>query len=413
MLVNVGRGGTLDEARWSRRCARAGWPVPPSTFAETEPLPVDSPLWGLDNVLVSPHTAALSTQENERIVELFWSTNLRRFRQWRAAASTRSMSSTSTPSGSFARCSPGMPGGRVALHPVMTGTGTDEVRRRDVGFRSERGPVLIGVMLSTGLVAIDSTVIATAVPSVVAELGGFAQFPWLFSVYLLAQAVTVPVYGKLADVFGRKPVMLLGIGLFLLGSILCGLAWSMGALIAFRAVQGLGAGAVQPMAMTIVGDLYSLAGAGEGAGLHRQRLGHLVGGRPDARRGVLRVRQLALDLLRQHPAVPGGRRRRIGRGSPSGSSGAAPRIDYAGAGAAHRRPDPADPRPARGRPGVGVGRRRQSIGVLGAGVVLLVVFVAGRAPGGRAGRAAAGVPQPAAGGHAASSRRASARSCSG
>lgn len=127
-----------------------------------------------------------------------------------------------------------------------------------VGFRSERGPVLIGIMLSTALVAIDGTVIATAVPSIVGNLGGFAQFPWLFSVYLLAQAVTVPVYGKLADVFGRKPVMLLGIGLFLLGSVLCGVAWSMGALIAFRAVQGLGAGAVQPMAMTIVGDLYSL-----------------------------------------------------------------------------------------------------------------------------------------------------------
>ncbi len=113
-------------------------------------------------------------------------------------------------------------------------------------------------MLSTALVAIDATVIATAVPSVVADLGGFAEFPWLFSVYLLAQAVTVPVYGKLADVFGRKPVMLFGIGLFLLGSVLCGVAWDMGALIAFRAVQGLGAGAVQPMSMTIVGDLYSL-----------------------------------------------------------------------------------------------------------------------------------------------------------
>jgi EmrB/QacA subfamily drug resistance transporter len=127
-----------------------------------------------------------------------------------------------------------------------------------VGFRSERGPVLIGVMLSTALVAIDATVIATAVPSIVANIGGFAEFPWLFSVYLLAQAVTVPVYGKLADVFGRKPVMLFGIGLFFVGSVLCGVAWNMGALIAFRAVQGLGAGAVQPMSMTIVGDLYSL-----------------------------------------------------------------------------------------------------------------------------------------------------------
>jgi EmrB/QacA subfamily drug resistance transporter len=113
-------------------------------------------------------------------------------------------------------------------------------------------------MLSTAVVAIDATVIATAVPSIVGNLGGFAEFPWLFSVYLLAQAVTVPVYGKLADVFGRKPVMLFGIGLFLVGSILCGAAGSMGVLIAFRAVQGLGAGAVQPMSMTIVGDLYSL-----------------------------------------------------------------------------------------------------------------------------------------------------------
>jgi EmrB/QacA subfamily drug resistance transporter len=127
-----------------------------------------------------------------------------------------------------------------------------------VGFRSDRGPVLIGIMLSTALVAIDSTVIATAVPSIVSSVGGFAQFPWLFSVYLLAQAVTVPVYGRLADLYGRKPVMLFGIGLFLLGSILCGAAWNMPALIAFRAVQGIGAGAVQPMSMTIVGDLYSL-----------------------------------------------------------------------------------------------------------------------------------------------------------
>jgi EmrB/QacA subfamily drug resistance transporter len=128
-----------------------------------------------------------------------------------------------------------------------------------IGFRSERGPLLIALMLSTGLVAIDSTIIATAVPSVVASIGGFADFPWLFSIYVLAQAVSVPVYGKLADLFGRKPVMLLGIGLFLAGSILCGAAWSMGALIAFRVIQGLGAGAVAPMAMTIAGDVYTIA----------------------------------------------------------------------------------------------------------------------------------------------------------
>jgi EmrB/QacA subfamily drug resistance transporter len=127
-----------------------------------------------------------------------------------------------------------------------------------LGLRSERGRVLFALLLSMGLIAIDTTVLATAVPSVVADLGDFGQFPWLFSIYLLAQAVSVPVYGKLADTFGRKRIMLVGISLFLLGSVLCGAAWSMPALIAFRAVQGLGAGAIQPMSMTIVSDLYTL-----------------------------------------------------------------------------------------------------------------------------------------------------------
>ena len=128
-----------------------------------------------------------------------------------------------------------------------------------VGLRSERGPILASLMLATSLVALDSTIVATAVPSIVADLGGFSQFPWLFSVYLLAQAVSVPIYGKLADIVGRKPIMLVGIGLFLLGSIMCSVAWSMTALIVFRALQGLGAGAVQPMSITIAGDIYTLA----------------------------------------------------------------------------------------------------------------------------------------------------------
>ncbi|MDY7527785.1 MULTISPECIES: MFS transporter [Cryobacterium] len=128
----------------------------------------------------------------------------------------------------------------------------------EVGFRSARGPILIALMLTTGLVAIDATILATAVPTIVGDLGGFAQFPWLFSIYLLAQAVSVPVYAKLSDTLGRKPIVMIGIGLFLLGSVLCGLAWSMPALIAFRAIQGLGAGAVQPMAITIAGDIYTV-----------------------------------------------------------------------------------------------------------------------------------------------------------
>ncbi len=127
-----------------------------------------------------------------------------------------------------------------------------------MGLRSERGPVLLAVMMCTALVAIEATILAAAVPAIVTDLGGFSQFPWLFSIYLLAQAVSVPIYGKLADSLGRKPVMLVGIAIFLVGSVLCGFAWSMPLLIAARAVQGIGAGAILPMSMTIVGDIYSV-----------------------------------------------------------------------------------------------------------------------------------------------------------
>jgi EmrB/QacA subfamily drug resistance transporter len=134
-----------------------------------------------------------------------------------------------------------------------------EITRADVGLRSERGPILGSIMLSVGLIAIDATILATAVPSIVEDLGGFNQFPWLFSIYLLVQAVSVPIYAKFTDLFGRKPIMLIGIAVFVLASILCGIAWSMPALIVFRGLQGLGAGAVQPTSMTIIGDLYTLA----------------------------------------------------------------------------------------------------------------------------------------------------------
>ena len=125
-----------------------------------------------------------------------------------------------------------------------------------------RGLVVAALMLTTGLAAIDATIVATAVPQIVHDLGGFAKFPWLFSLYLLTQAVLVPIYGRLADIFGRKPVLLFGIGIFLVASILCGVAWSMVSLIAFRGMQGIGAGAIIPMTTTIVGDLYEPADRG-------------------------------------------------------------------------------------------------------------------------------------------------------
>src|SRR5919205_2440493 len=125
-----------------------------------------------------------------------------------------------------------------------------------------RGLVVAALMLTTGLAAIDSTIVATAVPQIVGDLGGFAQFPWLFSLYLLTQSVLVPIYGRLADVFGRKPILLFGIGVFLVASVLCGSAWSMVSLIAFRGLQGVGAGAIIPMTTTIVADLYVPADRG-------------------------------------------------------------------------------------------------------------------------------------------------------
>jgi EmrB/QacA subfamily drug resistance transporter len=125
-----------------------------------------------------------------------------------------------------------------------------------------RGLVVAALMLTTGLAAIDATIVATAVPQIVHELGGFTEFPWLFSLYLLTQAVLVPIYGRLADIFGRKPMLLFGIGIFLVASILCALAWSMVALIAFRGLQGIGAGAIIPMTTTIVADLYEPAERG-------------------------------------------------------------------------------------------------------------------------------------------------------
>ncbi|MET9692711.1 MFS transporter [Streptomyces sp. NPDC006514] len=119
-------------------------------------------------------------------------------------------------------------------------------------------PVVASLMLGMALVALDSTIVATAVPQIVGELGGFSVFSWLFSGYLLAVTVTLPVYGKLSDTFGRKPVLLFGIGIFLVGSLLCAAAWNMAALIAFRIVQGLGGGALQGTIQTLAADLYPL-----------------------------------------------------------------------------------------------------------------------------------------------------------
>ncbi|MFI8767981.1 MFS transporter [Streptomyces sp. NPDC053792] len=123
---------------------------------------------------------------------------------------------------------------------------------------ARRGPVVIALMLAMGLAALDGTIVSTAVPQIVGDLGGLSVFSWLFSGYLLAVTVTLPVYGKLSDTFGRKPVLIAGTVLFLIGSVLCAGAWNMASLIAFRIVQGLGGGALQGTVQTIAADLYPL-----------------------------------------------------------------------------------------------------------------------------------------------------------
>ena len=123
--------------------------------------------------------------------------------------------------------------------------------------RRSRVLVTAALMLCMFLAALDGTIVATAVPTIVGDLGGLSRYSWIFSAYLLTSTVTVPLYGRLADLFGRRRVLLFGVAVFLLGSALCGAAQSMDQLIAFRALQGIGAGAVLPIAITVVGDIYS------------------------------------------------------------------------------------------------------------------------------------------------------------
>jgi EmrB/QacA subfamily drug resistance transporter len=115
-----------------------------------------------------------------------------------------------------------------------------------------------GLLMSMSLAALDNTVVATAIPTIVGHLGGLDLFSWVFSVYLLTSTVTVPLFGKLADLYGRKPVLLFGNTLFITASVLCGLSQSMEQLIFFRALQGIGAGAVLPIVLTIIGDLFPI-----------------------------------------------------------------------------------------------------------------------------------------------------------
>jgi len=120
----------------------------------------------------------------------------------------------------------------------------------------QRWLVFLACMAALFTAAVEGTIVATAMPTIVADLGGFSLLAWVFAAYMLTQAVTIPIYGRLADLYGRRRVLFFGLGLFLFGCVLCGFAPTMLWLVIFRAIQGIGAGAVLPITLTIIGDCY-------------------------------------------------------------------------------------------------------------------------------------------------------------
>ncbi|MFA5551510.1 MAG: MDR family MFS transporter [Trueperaceae bacterium] len=128
----------------------------------------------------------------------------------------------------------------------------------EAGRRIDRRYVLAFLMITAALAAVEGTIVATAMPSIVASLGGFEYYSWVFAAYLLSQAVSTPIFGRLADIHGRKPVLLIGITAFLAASVACGFATSMPMLVFFRLLQGLGAGSTMTIVSTLAGDLYEV-----------------------------------------------------------------------------------------------------------------------------------------------------------
>jgi EmrB/QacA subfamily drug resistance transporter len=142
--------------------------------------------------------------------------------------------------------------------------------RQPPGYRLTFGRILAiysGLMAALLLASLDQTIVATALPRVVSDLGGLGLYSWAFTAYVLAMTVTLPLYGKLGDVYGSKPLFVVAIGIFLLGSVLCGLAWGMVELIAFRAVQGVGAGGLFALTHATIGRIVPPRARGRWQGL--------------------------------------------------------------------------------------------------------------------------------------------------
>src|SRR6266571_2920294 len=127
--------------------------------------------------------------------------------------------------------------------------------------------ILIGVMLGMLLAALDQTIVGTALPRIVANLGGLEHYAWVATAYLLASTVSIPIYGKLSDIYGRRTFFISGMVIFLAGSALAGTSQDMTQLIIYRGIQGLGAGALMPIAQAVIGDLFPPAERGKWQGL--------------------------------------------------------------------------------------------------------------------------------------------------
>ena len=133
--------------------------------------------------------------------------------------------------------------------------------------KKTRGSIMIGLALGMLLATLDGTIVSTSLPSIVSDLGGNELYSWVFTGFMLCETVMIPIAGKLSDLYGRKPLFLLGIIIFLAGSILSGLCDSMMQLIIFRAIQGIGGGMLIPVATAAVADLYSPAERGKMQGM--------------------------------------------------------------------------------------------------------------------------------------------------
>jgi len=169
--------------------------------------------------------------------------------------------------------------------------------------------VLSGLMLGMLLAALDQTIVSTALPTIVGDLGGLNQLSWVVTAYLLTSTAATPLYGKISDLYGRRPVYIFAIVVFVAGSMLAGLSQSMWQLVATRAMQGLGAGGLMALTFAIIGDIIPPRERGRYTGYFTGVWGPGQRRRTAARRVLHRASVLAVDLLHQRAAGRRGARR--------------------------------------------------------------------------------------------------------